>query len=147
MQTRLDINVRLRYAGHLASNRTCLPSVRCSSPSSYFTYFIHPFSTSATFSSRFPLILSYLSLSSLSAVLSVILFPSLLYSDSSVLLTLLSHYALHITSQSFIQNVSILVKFHDKISSSGANNPSVVGKINSILENTRLNIKHELLQI
>jgi hypothetical protein len=147
MQTRLDINVRLRYAGHLESNRTCLPSVRCSSPSSYFTYFIHPFSTSATFCSRFTLIWSYLLLSSLSAVLSVILFPSLLYSDSSILLILPSHCALHIIPQSFIQNVSILVKFHDQISSSGANSPSAVGRINRILENTRLKIKHELLQI
>jgi hypothetical protein len=49
--------------------------------------------------------------------------------------------------QIFIQNVPILVKFHDRISSSGANSPSAVGNINRISENTRLQIKHELLQI
>jgi len=153
-QTRLEINVRLKYAGHLASNRTCLPSVRCSSPSSYFTYFIRPFSASATFSSLFPLVLSYVPLLSLSALLSFILFPSLLYSYSSVLLILPPHYTLYIMAQRFIQNISILVKFHDqtsssgaKTSSSGANTSSAVGKINRILENTRLKIKHELLQI
>jgi len=145
MQTGLEINVRLKYAGHLASNRTCLPSVCCSSPSSYFTHFIHHFSTSVTISSLFPLILPYLPLPSLSAVLSFILFPSLLYSYSSVLYIHPSHYALYIMSQSFMQNVSILVKFHDQISSSGANTSSAVGKINRILENTRLKIKHELL--
>jgi len=147
MQTRLEINVGLRYAGHLANNRTYLPSARCSSPSSYFTYFIHPFSTSATFPSLFPLILSYVPLPSLSAVLFFILFPSVLYSYSSGLLILPSHYALYIMSQIVIQNVSILVKFHGQTSSSGANTSSAAEKINRILENTRLKMKHELLKI
>ena len=59
-------------------------------------------------------------------------------SDSSVLI-LPAHYALYIyiyiMSQSFVQNVSILVKFYDQISSSGANSPSAVGKINPQVTN------------
>lgn len=50
-------------------------------------------------------------------------------------------------SQIVIQNVSILVKFHGQTSSSGANTSSAAEKINRILENTRLKMKHELLKI
>jgi hypothetical protein len=62
-----------------------------------------------------------------------LLFPSLLYSYSLVLLNLPSHYVLYIMSHTFIQYVSILVKFHVQTSSSGTNTSSAVRKINRIL--------------